>query len=342
ATSVTEYLKGEFGRNKEYGPEVIEEVTDKMLRAGRAILEKFVADKISEGEDRPLQNVGKELEKTRVDIISFTSAFKTLKETGIEFSLSDVKDLEISTVNSSDISDKDIKFMEKLYSLNYIRYPKLADYLVNKFNEAMHDPASTVSILRRNGEIVAFYRLEPNGQENSFYFGSFNVDPTYQGSSLGETLMQESLDVKAKDNIIFAECNPKVAVSANYIERGFIAVNSGHIEEIDILNIVRNDKMNTKLASRALSMNDILDGRFPNDKINVRTIPINNLSDLSFDFVGSKHGVQTEVLTRYIRDKKAGFIYLVTEQVDDSFVEQYSSSAQFIPQPNSEMEAVAA
>jgi len=339
AKQVAEYVREEFGQDKKYSPHVISQITDKLLRSGRAVLERFIIGSDS-NTDFSLEEIEKELEKTMVDIISFTSAFKTLKDAGIEVSLSDVTDMDISTVSSSDLSDEDITFMEKLYTRNYAKYPKLASYLVNKFDEAMHDPSNTVSVLRRSGEIVAFYRLEPAEQKDALYFGSFNVDPNYQGSSLGETLMQESLDLQAKDNIVFAECNPRVAVSANYIERGFIAVNNGHIEEIDILNIVRNDKMNARLISRSLPMDNILDGRFPNDKIHVQTIPIKDLETFSFHFVGSKHDNRTEVLTRYIIDKKAGFVYLVSEEVDDSFVKAYSSHKK--PTPQSEAKVVMA
>ena len=329
SNNVLEYLQQEFSDNTEYSPEILSEISEKLSKEGCLVLEKFVAEADTTKGLVDLEKLQSLLDSIKTDTIAFLSAFKTLKSTNSEFSLSDVQNLDLTTTPFFDIPDVDIKKMEDMYKANYQKYPNLASFLTHKFEESLKQKKGSMSILRRKGDIVAFYRLNPTDKENVLYFGSFNVDPTYQGALLGETLMQESLDAKSENNIVLAECNPQVSVSANYIERGFIGIKKDHIEEIDILRIVRNDKANLKLLSRNVPKEDLMNGTIKDPLVHIYSFPSAKLSSFDFSIVGSKKGNMTEILTRYFKNKENGRTYVVTEDVTEEFLNQYSE-----PTPN--------
>ena len=269
------------------------------------------------------------LDTIKVDTLAFISAFKTLKIADENFSLEDVRDLELTTVFSKDISKEDTELMAGMYNANYKKYPRLAELLVNKFRKTMIQEGNRIALLRRNGKIIAFYGFSPTESDGVLYCSSFNVDPTYQGALLGETLLQESVDAKAKDNILIAECNPRIPVSANYIERGFIATEKDRLEEVDILIIVRNDAMNKELFSRSVTSEEIISNGIKRDGVKVYSVPTRDIPIFNFDFVGTRKNGKTEVLTRYIKDRVRGMTYLVTEELADDFIGRY-----FKPQEN--------
>lgn len=321
---VTDYLSEEFGDNTEYSLETTRTVSEKLSKEGCVVLEKFILEFEQSGGTTASESVQSSLENIKIDTITFVQAFKALKTNEAEFTIDDVKNLALSSVPFSELSKEDLERMQEMYRSNYLKYPNLAGFLVKKFEEAVKHSGGSVSLLRRKGEIVAFYRLNPTSKDNVLYFGSFNVDPTYQGALLGETLMQESLDIKAKDNIVVAECNPQVTVSANYIERGFIGVKKDHIEEIDILRIVRNDKANELLLSRQLSKESLISGEIKDPQVHVYSVPDDSISEFDFGIVGREKGGMTEILTRYF--KMGDLTYLVTEDVSSDFVQKYTES----------------
>jgi predicted GNAT family N-acyltransferase len=136
---------------------------------------------------------------------------------------------------------------------NYLENESLKKLVVESLEEGLQKENSQFYILRHNGEIVAFCRFDD--EKEYFYAGSFNVDPDYRGSAIGEVMMKESLDKKAQEKPVHAITNPEKKICSKYVEdEGFIIggilyteFEGKTLEEVDI---IRDDENNKKYAYR--------------------------------------------------------------------------------------------
>ncbi|MFH1946667.1 MAG: GNAT family N-acetyltransferase [Candidatus Magasanikbacteria bacterium] len=81
-------------------------------------------------------------------------------------------------------------------------------------------------VLKKDGKVVAFIRFDKPTKDGHRYAGSFNVDPDYRGSAIGEAVIKNALDKEADNYILDATVYPKIQVGTKYVEEsGFTITN---------------------------------------------------------------------------------------------------------------------
>lgn len=315
----------------EITPELISAVQDSLLQKGRALLAGFVEDVNNaeeEGYTLPVGHIEKKLALLRADAALFASACKALSKGGEHLNLAEMKDVSFEQeVPVGSLSDTDRKRMTELYRANYAAYPKFQKKLLDGFEEALNDTSNRFFVLRYKGVIEGFYRLKFGALDRA-YFGAFNMNPNYAGSGLGEVLMEQSLDARAKSAVIEATCTATLPIASNYIERGFIGVGAAQEDEIYSMNIVRNDAHNEMFPSKSKTAEDIMRVCESVSEFVCRKVPLSRLAPKDFELLNERGPGTRYVFTRYLRDRKTGYAYLVFEKTTDETITRFSSPEQ--------------
>ncbi len=197
-------------------------VTEEIVRRGARLLEEFALspDAIDQAA------VAKKLEQINVDLQTFGSIFKIASANGVPFE--SVRGFDYQ--NKPALSAPEIQQMEELINKNY-RDSKLLAGVLAGFRGALQNPRNTFDVLKRDGKVVAFSRFEKkvdvDGRATGeVEFASFNTDPAYQRSGIGNAMMERTLDDMARQPgvTIVAETDPFSAICPFYIEKaGFVA-----------------------------------------------------------------------------------------------------------------------
>ncbi len=242
------FLKKEFIESTD-----LENIRLELFVKSRKLLISFF-EKIENGEEINGKEVMTELEHFRTDIVFFTSVFKNFAKNNPEASFEDFKGLSLETKKGNDFNDSDISKMISIVRKNYQEDEAMQKLVVESLQEGLQKENAEFFVLRRDGEIVAFDRFDDEGEY--FYVGSFNVDAGYRGSAIGEVMMQESFDRKAKEKPLQGITDPKKIICSKYVEDGkFIVdeilrtpVNEKILTEV---NILRDDNINQTYEYRA-------------------------------------------------------------------------------------------
>ncbi len=244
--------------------------------------------------------------KSREGVLAKLSLVKALKKEGLLDSLEDIKGVQFGVQNPQDIPREDRRVMRAMYAENYTDNPRVQDELLKKFDSSIADTSGKdrFFVFRHNGAVKGFYRLKETAP-GQYYFASFNIDPTYKGYKLGETMLEESLDSIAKDSILAADCDSKLPISAKYIETGWVAVRYWDDYGDKVLDIVRNDKERNRYIGKQLRKEDIVAGRVLKELL-VKTA--GEQKDLPFGLCNEGY-----VLTRMFFDRGTKKHYAVFE-----------------------------
>ncbi len=328
ATEAETSLREHFPEAK-LSPELVEGVRESLLRRGRDMLVSFAAEvKVAKnvGYEQAIPHLERELSLLRGGAALFAAGFKELSRRGEKLNLSELKgDIGFEQeVLAESFSEADRERMRELYRINYAEYPEFQKMCVEKLNEVLSQNDSQFFVLRYKGVIEGFYRLGVTDHDAA-YFGAFNMNPKYAGSGIGEALMQQSLDVKAKDFVIVANCIADKSIAANYIERGFICTHTKQVHEPHLMYITRHDAQNSMFPTKALADEEIIRVCGTETGYVCKRVPIDAVThvDLALLDERSEDGTR-HVLTRYIRDKKSQSAYLVFEKTTDLAIENFS------------------
>jgi hypothetical protein len=134
-----------------------------------------------------------------------------------------------------------------------------------------------------------------------------------QGATLGEAMIEQSLNSEAENYEILAESNAINRIGARYIESGFIATGfTENYHGIPVFSIIRNDSKILKLfKTKNMNAEDLISLEKNNRKDIVVTTASSQQGLLeSFKRVGHEY-----VLTRYFQDKNTNQWVAVMEQV---------------------------
>jgi len=320
-------LREQFGSSA-FSPEEVAVLKERLLKKGRDMLASF-ADEVGKsknvGYELALEHIEKELSLLSADATLFAAAFRELSARGERPDFSEIENVKFERgVASTSFTEADRERMRELYRVNYAEYPEFQQYLLEHFNETLAEEASQFYVLRYKGVVEGFYRLGVT-ERDTLYFGAFNINPKYAGSGLGEALMQEALDVRAKDSIIKANCIADKPISANYIERGFIGTHTGKVKEPTLMYIIRHDSKKQLFPSKALSTEEILRTCDSSASFICMKVPFKDITPSTLDILNERasEGARA-VLTRYIRDKKSATAYFVFEKVTNEALEEFS------------------
>ncbi|OGH84561.1 MAG: hypothetical protein A2261_04250 [Candidatus Magasanikbacteria bacterium RIFOXYA2_FULL_44_8] len=223
AESVGDYLQEYFGADK-FNPNVTRTAADNLLRTGKELLASY-ADRVQAGEQLDSAQLIAELDKLHVDVRLFLSGFKAVTESGEKIKLSDIKGIDFGSREK--VAPDEAGEMEKIININYVGSPLLPGVLAG-FEKALTNPDNTFYVLKRDGQIISFFRFEnlrdKKGELTSeTEFASFNTDSDYKGGSLGRGIMREAVLARGETGAIVADTDPSSRVCQYYVnEAGFV------------------------------------------------------------------------------------------------------------------------
>ena len=316
-----------------YTPEDIAAVYTRLIERVRSVLQRAVGD--------GAQHVQQAIEELQASQHLLLATLKTFGRSDRIPDLREIKDIDTGEVPAEQVSPADREAMIRLYRENYQEHPALSDALVAGLENVFsgeRSRATTFFLLhhtdaQRNEQLRAYYRLETK-DDGHLYFGSFNVDPGYRGSSIGNFILQQSLAKEAAvpGRIIEADCIPTASISQTYIEQGFVgfAINPDY-HGVSLLKIYRNDgRVRELFASKNFSQEEIVrrevqgvsDGQYV-----IRSYPAHTMGTVSFDLLTQRDASDQYVLTRYFTSGSGpeARVFTVFEKVPTETVQQFTT-----------------
>jgi len=300
--SVEEMIKKEYKLSP--SPELIAKTKESLLIRGRDLLlsqNKKLSDGIFSDE-----KFTQELEKIKVDVDLFKTIFKITKENNPDTVLEDFIGLKPEKINNTSlINDEDILEIKEIITENYASDKELGEYAFDSFKKAIQNNDLTeVNFLRKYKKIIALNRLDIK-KDGSLYFGSFNVDPKYCNSKIGDAFFQATIAPKLKEKVVSADCPINQPISAYYIESGFVGNNLHIVGKTSLMVIVSNPKQSYE--SKKLSKESII--KIANKaESTIKVYFAKSQEELPFADVN-----QGKILTRYFFDKNTKLWFVAFE-----------------------------
>jgi hypothetical protein len=272
-------------------------------------------------EDNIKEKLLRKLDRYQEDLMLTASVYKTLKkESGRDIRIEDIKDIQLQTKNATEIKDEELQQMLDIYGKNYDNRPEFKNQLLeifkNKIKENRQD--TVLYVIKKGNQIIAFNRFDRNPDETK-YFGSFNVDPNMQDSSIGTALFEESLRIESGDSKpIKATCDAFSTATIMYIEKGGFVVTDiipepGNETGEKIFQIEKSDVIESKY--KEIPQKEII--RMQEDEEQKENSIIlklgknpKEISNAVEDLINNKK----YLLTRYFCDKERTNVYCVLEK----------------------------
>lgn len=232
----------------------------------------------------------------------FRDAFKGQKR--VEFQ--DVRGVDVKELEAGEVSESDKAAMMSISAENWSEAPYLAPYVKKATRKKLYDDSGKTHwrILKKDGDILSFVRIDETDDPNKKYLGSFNVNKKYRGSALGEAVFNDLVDRESKDAVLELHADPRSTVGTSYVERnGFVITGVDEVavdgNEIPLFRMALNAAENEDLVAKG--MEDLEDLRKRSD-VRVETF------DISQDFDAMIEAVKREtsygnVISRYAYDK---------------------------------------
>lgn len=212
-------------------------------------------------KERLAKEIQNECNGFSLSLTLFLNTFKTLRESGVPFSLEDVKGLDWQTALSPEqLAEADRKEMRTIYTANY---PDSADYsatfretLIHGLDASFRKEGARFYTLKKDGALIAFARFEdlPPAADGTprKYFGSFNVAPEMRGSKIGDVFLETTLKKEREgDWIIEASADPRIKISQHYIEKDdFVATGIEMLADRPLLHIRYDASLNERLTTK--------------------------------------------------------------------------------------------
>ena len=255
---VEAYITEHFSDQATMNEAVVARITENLLRRAKDLLVHF-ADALAEARRRgsalDTDSVLRELSNVRTETLLFLSSFKTLRSQGVNLDFEAIKDVEFYSTSGPTLSEDDLRRMEEIYAKNYADVPALRDELLAIFKNSAKNKSAEFYILRYKGDIIGFARFDDEG-EGKMHFSSFNVDTQFRGSAIGGVILEKTVDLKARDHVLSADCRVMTDIGSHYIETGFVAKRLYDYKGEPCLAIERNDA--APYRARSLSEKEIV------------------------------------------------------------------------------------
>lgn len=316
---VTEYVQ-QFQKNKNENEsntdnrdqKIIQDVSEKLIVRAKDIL---VASMNKSPEEILIL-----LDSIKADAELFKSTIVIEKKNGGTVSLENLRDAQFEKREAGELKESEKQTMRELYSKNYASEPVLQKKLLDSFELSLKNSSTSFYLFTFKDEIKGFDRFDDLG-DGKKYFGSFNIDVSMQGATLGESMIEQSVNIEAaKNEVISADCNAVNRIGARYIENGFIATEfTANYYGIPVFSIIRNDTEIPKLfKTKNMDPQDLkLLVSNPRNDIRVFTAPSQQELIPYFENVG-----KGMVMTRYFEDKETEDWYVVLEKVEEQMIKK--------------------
>jgi len=172
---------------------MLHELKEKMILKGKELLSSY-EEKLTNGA-LSIEKMHKDLSELKADTEMFRTFFRLAREEDDQVTITDFKALEIARERqTNELYEEAIVEMEAIIERNYKDTPELRQFVLDSLRKNIREGGghTTVNLLKRDGKIIAFDRLDER-DDGSLYFGSFNVDPSYCSSKIGDAFFQASI-----------------------------------------------------------------------------------------------------------------------------------------------------
>lgn len=258
---VADFFRQE-GKNIDFGV-VVEEIVKK----GSLEMIKIIENP----KELSIESLKEIFEKLDVDVATFASIFKTAFKGKERVDFEDVRGLDYGQATIEELRKRggvEIEEMIKIAESNWKPRGEAGEGVLREFMDTLKKGENIdFHILKKDGKVIAFVRFEPiirDGVEvaGHKYAGSFNVDPNYRGSAVGEAMISNAIEEQANKYILEATVHPDISVGTMYVEKtGFSII--GTIPNYDnigvtFFEIICDKKRNELMESRDVSEKDLI------------------------------------------------------------------------------------
>ncbi len=239
----------------------------------------------------------------------FINSFKTLHESGSEFSLEEIESSKFEQLEGGTILEGDISAMRSIYSHNQ-KESAVHDALLTSFDKKVKDPKTRFNIFKWKDKIQSFVAFSDRG--DSLYMSAFNVSPDARGYKIGEAMLDQVVEQEAKQETLTADCDSKLPISAKYIETGWVGTfywedkNEEENKSDWVLDIRRDETANNLYWGKSQSKESIITQRTHPETVKVEVAKTQ--AELPFQLCTKGY-----VLTRMFKDAGSGLYYGVFE-----------------------------
>ncbi len=201
-------------------------------------------------KQRLYDKIETDLRKIDQEARIFGAMFKAAAESGS--TMEEVKGLDFELVNGNALESKDLSEMERIIEENYSdeRREKVIKSIREVFDDREKSRKNQWHILRRDGKMLAFGRIEDIGDGN-FGAWSLNVDKAYQDSNIGRVFSKKFIDAGAEKGKLLGKVQIENKVMPFFIEEAAY-VGYEIKEEVGgkYLMLLRDDEVNMRYVSK--------------------------------------------------------------------------------------------
>ncbi|MBU0579320.1 GNAT family N-acetyltransferase, partial [Patescibacteria group bacterium] len=217
----------------------------------------------SEQKNVSSDKILKELDEYKTEIDIFTSAFVSVFKGKEKIDFSEVRGLDFQRQPISWLDDATKDEMLSISKKNWAPQGKAGEGVVSEFSDTLqYGKDIDFYVLKKDNKVVAFIRFDKPTEDGHRYAGSFNVDPDYRGSAIGEAVIKNALDKEADKYILDATVYPQIQVGTKYVEESGFSItnvlpnydNSGET----FFEITCNKKNNELYASREATKEQLI------------------------------------------------------------------------------------
>lgn len=194
------------------------------------------------------------LQRIQRDIVQFSAIFKTVFKGKEQVDFDEIKGLSFE--HTQELSDDDISDMQAIATMNYSTGSDFDAMVLHSLETTLKTPGTDYSILRREGKIISFISFAPytDAKDTStpqYLAGSFNVDMSYRGSSVGDAMIANTITIQAEKGVVHGYVHSEIGLAQRHMEKtGFVidgVVDAGNAVGLKILlDKKRNPKFETK------------------------------------------------------------------------------------------------
>ncbi|OGH67876.1 MAG: hypothetical protein A3J66_02515 [Candidatus Magasanikbacteria bacterium RIFCSPHIGHO2_02_FULL_47_14] len=296
--------------------EQVDSVTTQIAKRAYRLLHRFTSGELDESQ------IQEELSKVNKDVILFASVFRGVFHADEIKDFAEIQGIDFEMVSPNLLSGTDKQQMQDMLVKNNtgrdgtlgpfaetVVLPGLKKSFINEENRFF--------VLRQNGSVIAYYRMQDRIEEEDTYFGSFNVDTDATGAGLGTVLMQKQFHREAKNRKLVANVtvlNPAAGAYVN--QHGFVitqflsnVANTG----TDGFEIVRDDRKGHTFFSKHEGAAPIRPDLVIKESFNLKT-----QRDTFVKAMEEKVNSGEYVVTNYSIDPRTGKCSCVFERVAQS------------------------
>lgn len=201
-SSITEKeIERMFFKDNPSGVVKKDKITEDILNRSLQVLDEYY-NLIEQGEVGQ-QNLENKLQKNKKDLILFASIFKNAFARGQEIDFSQIKGLDLSIMDSGELSDQDKKQMRDIFKGNRtgVSSEFAEQRLKGEFDPVMSESGHKFYTLKKDGQIISFARFDEL-ENGNLYTGFINTAPDIKGMNIGSAFLETVFQREGRNQAI--------------------------------------------------------------------------------------------------------------------------------------------